>query len=131
MFSATHFLRLHSRQRSSYNVRAAYLQCRQRKCVSICRSSLICVAYLQVYELAADNRWWTNIGGLLYSYRIGRLKTWLTDLPSLYTTWRTDPNVATLCEYEFHRLWTRCGQNRDYKQCTFLTYLIFFIFIVQ
>ena len=35
--------------------------------MSIRRSSLICVAYLQVYERVADNRWWPNIGGLLYS----------------------------------------------------------------
>ena len=34
--------------------------------MSIRRSSLICVAYLQVYERVADNRWWPNIGGLLY-----------------------------------------------------------------
>ena len=30
--------------------------------MSIRRSSLICVAYLQVYERVADNRWWPNIG---------------------------------------------------------------------
>ena len=35
--------------------------------MSIHRSSLICVAYLQVYERVADNRWWPNIGGLLYT----------------------------------------------------------------
>ena len=35
--------------------------------MSIRRSSLICVAYLQVYERVADNRWWPNIGGLLYA----------------------------------------------------------------
>ena len=34
--------------------------------MSIRRSSLICVAHLQVYEREADNRWWPNIGGLLY-----------------------------------------------------------------
>ena len=34
--------------------------------MSIRRSSLIYVAYLQVYERVADNRWWPNIGGLLY-----------------------------------------------------------------
>ena len=34
--------------------------------MSIRRSSLICVAYLQVYERVADNRWRPNIGGLLY-----------------------------------------------------------------
>ena len=34
--------------------------------MSIRRSSLICVAHLQVYERVADNRWWPNIGGLLY-----------------------------------------------------------------
>ena len=45
---------------------SANLQCRHRKCVSIRRSSLICVAHLQVYERVADNRWWPNIGGLLY-----------------------------------------------------------------
>ena len=32
--------------------------------MSIRRSSLICVEYLQVYERVADNRWWPNIGGL-------------------------------------------------------------------
>ena len=36
--------------------------------MSIRRSSLICVAYLQVYERVADNRWWPNIGGLLYKH---------------------------------------------------------------
>ena len=35
-------------------------------CVYIRRSSLICVAHLQVYERVANNRWWPNIGGLLY-----------------------------------------------------------------
>ena len=34
--------------------------------MSIRRSSLICVAHLQVYERVANNRWWPNIGGLLY-----------------------------------------------------------------
>ena len=29
----------------------------------------------------------------------------------------TDPNVATLCEYNFHHRWTWCGLNRDCKQC--------------
>ena len=33
--------------------------------MSIRRSSLICVAYLQVYKRVADNRWWPNIGGLI------------------------------------------------------------------
>ena len=31
--------------------------------MSIRRSSLICVAYLQVYERVADNRWWPIIDG--------------------------------------------------------------------
>ena len=34
--------------------------------MSIRRSSLFCVAHLQVYERVADNRGWPNIGGLLY-----------------------------------------------------------------
>ena len=38
--------------------------------MSIRRSSLICVAYLQVYERVADNRWWPNIGGLLYELTV-------------------------------------------------------------
>ena len=41
--------------------------------MSIRRSSLICVAYLQVYERVADNRWWPDIGGLLYVIAISRL----------------------------------------------------------
>ena len=40
--------------------------------MSIRRSSLICVAYLQVYERVADNRWWPNIGGYGPDFRHGR-----------------------------------------------------------
>ena len=47
--------------------------------MSIRRSSLICVAHLQVYERVADNRWWPNIGGLLYntvlSYLVDHVKS--------------------------------------------------------
>ena len=41
------------------------MQAEGLKCVSLSRSSLTCVAHLQVYERVANNRWWPNISGLL------------------------------------------------------------------
>ena len=52
--------------------------------MSIRRSSLICVAYLQVYERVADNRWWPNIGGLLYLSPARPAKSYLWSSSQLY-----------------------------------------------
>ena len=67
--------------------------------MSIRQSSLICVAYLQVYERVSDYRWWPNIGGLLYlAYSTAVLPdTAVSILLSTPSRLRTANALCSLC----------------------------------
>ena len=69
--------------------------------MSIRRSSLICVAYLQVYERVADNRWWPIIGGLRpFHTGVG-----------YDAHWHLSSTVHYRCELNAHRERSLCTQE--------------------